>query len=84
MSYYIETSLGTVYFDSDNIEKLVIIADYNRDITKIENTNMETNLLEKLYDWDHIRVKNTINGLFMVVELSDSHYGYPEYKIYDV
>lgn len=84
MSYYIETSLGTIYFDSDNIEKLVIIANYNRDITKIENTNMKTNLLEKLYDWDRIRVKNTINGLFVVVELSDGYYGSPEYKIYEL
>lgn len=35
------------------------------------------------YIWSNVGVNLTDNGYFMNIELSDDHYGTPEYRIYN-
>jgi hypothetical protein len=73
--YYIETSRKKIYFVVDKLEGLVI--------KRNTDTMKELyDVLREMYVVDEIRTLLSEEGWFLMLELSDDHYGTPEYKIY--
>ena len=84
--YYIETSNGKIYFESQSLPELMLKqAKYSRTITA-KNIGSYQDLLKFLnskYYLSAIRTESTPNGYFLDVSLMDCNGGCPEYKIYE-
>lgn len=84
---FIATPIGDVYFKSNSLKDIYIINSYNnnKEFLNIDfkDENQFTKFM-KLYDWVQISVLETENGYFMTIELSDSYYGRPVFKIYTI
>jgi hypothetical protein len=89
MKYYIETSVGRIYFESDNLTDVDITIitskkdgeDKNFKHIKFDDIEL-FNKFEKMYRYESMFIDNTDNGYFLHVYLMDGYYGSPEYKIF--
>jgi hypothetical protein len=92
MSYYIETSQGKIYFDSQDINNMKIKNDcYEKYNFMYKYTNCQSvddslpKIINKLYyqSWTKIHTIHNDHGLFLIADdfsVSGTHY--VEYKIY--
>ena len=87
-NYFIETSVGKVYFHSGNLKELSVTS-IDLEVYPYEGWDFKQfyikqdmfDKLEQLYDFDGITTQATEDGWFLMIKLSDSYYGTPEYKI---
>lgn len=92
-NYRFLTSLGYVYLDLDEdswrTEKWKVYDDFWQPTGEIKESRINRNFVvvkgdeiaRQLYDGDIHSVIETPYGLFVTFELSDGHYGSPEYKL---
>jgi hypothetical protein len=82
--YFIESSVGRLYFKSDNLEE-IMYRSRNDTYTPTHIEFVDARVLKKflrLYDMEVITSATTRYGVFLFVQVSDGSYGTPEYKIY--
>ncbi len=86
--YYIETSVGRMIFSSDNILSLQIDKDYyqtTNDMFIFDYCKFFCDFdLLSCCDWSTLRVKQTINGLFLYTYDCCGAPNHFEYKIYEL
>lgn len=87
--YYIETSKGRINFSSIDLGSIKITINawssaksMAVQCTSLENSEALEEFITSQYDATNVSTLLTANGWFLHVQLSDSYYGYPEFKIY--